>query len=743
MTGGGVRDMWKEYSSGYLKNNRAAGASIATVVFVCAVLLSLLCGFLFNLWRYEVERVKLEEGNWQSRLTGVLSDEDLALLENYPGVEQVAIDEELSGNGIIAADIIFSDRTTVFAETPRLAALVALPEDAVSYHYDLLSLYLVRSPDDPALHWVFPFYLLVTAAACLSLVLIIHNAFAVAMDGRVRQLGILSSIGATPRQLRGCLLREALSLSALPAVMGNLLGILACAGVMRLIDLLAADIAGRMRLPFQYHPLIFVLSLLATFLTVWCSAWLPARKLARLSPMEAIKNPGEYQPRKKSRSPILSRLFGPEGELAGNALRANRKSMRTANRSLTLSFLAFSFMLCFFTLLRVNQNETYFERYQNAWDVMVTVKNAALEDFSELDELRKLPGVESGTAYQQSAAKRLVTWEEFSDQLRELGGLEAASSDEAAPLDGGWLVNAPLVILDDDSFLEYCRKIGAEPTLSGAVILNQIRDASDPNFRQRRTLPYLAGDSETTALRQTAEDAPLEFTVLAYTQEVPLLRKEYGTLDSSELTHFLPLSLWKEIKGRLDGAEDDITVRILARDGATLSELDGLSEAVTGLLGERYELEVENRLREKLDNDRMFRGMMAVVGLFCGLLAVIGIGSVFANTFGFARQRRREFARYLSIGMTPGGMKKLFCVEALVIAGKPVLLAAPITAAATAFFLGMAYLDPAVFLRQLPWTPMLLFVLAVFGFVALAYSIGGKRVMEGGLVDALRDDTLI
>lgn len=133
---------------------------------------------------------------------------------------------------------------------------------------------------------------------------------------------------------------------------------------------------------------------------------------------------------------------------------------------------------------------------------------------------------------------------------------------------------------------------------------------------------------------------------------------------------------------------------------------------------------------------------VAVVGLFCGLLAIIGIGNVFTNTFGFVRQRRREFARYLSIGMTPQG-KKLFCIEALVLAGRPILVAVPVTAAATAFFLNMAYLDPMVFLRKTPWLPMLLFVLAVFGFVALAYSIGGKRVMESSLIDALRDDTLI
>lgn len=71
-----------------------------------------------------------------------------------------------------------------------------------------------------------------------------------------------------------------------------------------------------------------------------------------------------------------------------------------------------------------------------------------------------------------------------------------------------------------------------------------------------------------------------------------------------------------------------------------------------------------------------------ILSVFCILLALIGIGNVFSNTFGFIRQRRREFARLLSVGMTPEGMKKVFCIEALMFVGRPVLSALLVTAAA-------------------------------------------------------------
>ena len=62
--------MWKDYSKGYLKNNRASGISVMTAAFISALLLSLLCSLFYNLWAYEVERVKADVGDWEGRLNG-------------------------------------------------------------------------------------------------------------------------------------------------------------------------------------------------------------------------------------------------------------------------------------------------------------------------------------------------------------------------------------------------------------------------------------------------------------------------------------------------------------------------------------------------------------------------------------------------------------------------------------------------------------------------------------------------
>lgn len=744
--------MWKDYSVSYIKNNRTSGISVMVAAFISALLLSILCSLFYNFWVYDVEGIKAEEGDWQGRFTGKIDEEMLAVIQNYADVKKVVVNEELSDGQEIVVDIYFRNMWTILEDMPRIAELAGLSPEAVTYHYALLNQYLIRDPDGPAPRLLFPFYLMITALACISLIMVIHNAFAVSVHDRIRQFGILASIGATPTQIRACLLQEAFILCAVPIVAGNLIGTLVSMGVITGMNAMLADVAGRLKLPFSYHPLIPVLSLLAAVITVWVSAWIPARKMSKMTPLEAIKNTGEFQLKKKKNSRLLSVLFGIEGELAGNALKAQRKALRTAALSLTLSFLAFTLMQCFFTLSGISTTMTYFERYQNAWDVMVTVKNTEVDTLEEINDLQRLADVQSTVAYQKAMAKRMITEDELGAILRSSGILPNASNAYTSVTDGAWMVNAPILILDDASFIEYCRQIGAEPSPDGAVIINRIPDLTDPNFRDREKIPYLNGTKEMTVLQQAgqenaAEDAGkgmdtlAEIPVLSYTQQLPVLREAYGEIDYYELVHVVSVSVWNKIKDRIGGAEDDSYIRILAKDGVTLEELNALEKEIEGILDGKYETVIENRIQDKINNDAMIDGMMLILGGFCVLLAVIGIGNVFSNTLGFVRQRRREFARYLSIGLTPEGIGKMFCIEALVLAGRPVLIMLILSTAAVCYMLRLSYLEPMIFIRQAPVIPILIFILAIFAFVGLAFYLGGRRVLRSNLMDALRDDT--
>ena len=730
--------MWKDYSLSYIRKNRASSFSVLAAALIAAAFLSLLFSLMYSMWDYERTRIVAEEGDYHARLTGRIDEEKLELIRGWANVESAVVRKQGAEGENTVVDIRLKDPSDIYEEMPKIAALAGIPENQTEYHDQLLSLFLVRSPRDPDGAMMLALFAAVSVFACIALILVIHNAFAVFMNDRVHQFGILSSVGATPGQIRFCLLQEAGLLCALPVLFGNLAGMAAAAGLLEGINLYLKKAAPD-RLPshFVFHPAVFLLSVLCAAVTVWASARIPAERLSRLTPLEAIRGGGEFSLKRKKHSPILSLLFGVEGELAGNALKAQRKALRAAGLSLILSFLAFTLMESVLSLSRLSTEITYWDRYQNAWDVMVTVKNTQIASFGKTEELsriRSLSGVRDVLAYQKARAQRLLTDGELSDAYREAGGFRDGT--------GKRLVSAPLIILDDAAFLSYCGQIGAPERLDGVIVYNEVRDDRDPNFRKRKVLPYLQEDADTAVLYKYGQEEAVTVPVTAYACQTPVLREQFGVEDPHELVHFLPASLWEKIGETLGETETDLTIRVLAEEGASMETLDSLEEEINGLL-EGYETESENRLRAKLESDRAYDALMTLFGSFCALLALFGISSVFLNTLSFVRQRRREVARYLSVGMTPCSVGKMFFVEALVLAGRPALITLPLAALIVAWFLKTSYLDAGLFIRHAPVVPVLLFLAAIFAFVGLAYYLGARKLLRCSLTELLRDESAV
>ncbi len=735
--------MWKDYSGNYIKNNRASSISIMAAALVAAMFFSMLCSIAYNFWAYDVERIMLEEGDWQGRIVcealgsdDLSEDNLLSLVSQFANVEKAVVNEELSTKEGTVVDVYFKNAKTIYRDMPSIAAQLGLNKDSIRYNSLLLSRYFIHDPEDAAPPMLLALYVVILIIVAVSLILIIRGSFELSMNARIHQFGIFSSIGATPRQIRTCLLQEAAVLSIAPILFGSMFGILMSYGVIKAVNFFAADVSGRHEASFQFHPSIFAATVFISFLTVIFSAWIPARKLSRMTPLEAIRNTSGLLLKKTKHSRILFYFFGIKGELAGNALKAQKKALRISFASLLLSFLGFSIMLCFTTLADISTRYTYFERYQDAWDIMITLKNTEISDFSLTDELQDMSKIRDAMVYQKAEAMTFLPEGFQSDELSSLGGLEPIAGTPKA--DGQFKVSVPIVVLDDTSFLNFCSKIGITPSLDGAIVLNQIWDSINSNFRYKEYVPFVREDNQATTLYKN--DKTVQIPVLSYTQTVPTLREEY---ENYALVHFIPLSIWNKTLGEVCKAESDSYIRILSNGTADLADLDGLEREILRLVSGQYEIESENRVQERLSNENLIRGMVMILGAFCVLLAIIGIANVFLNTLGFLRHRKQEFARYMSIGLTPQEMRKMFCIEAFVIAGKPLLITLPLTVLFVQYAVTASHLDPMVFWSDAPILPILIFAAAIALFVALAYYIGGKRLLQCDLNETLRNDALV
>lgn len=744
--------MWKAYSAGYIKQNRAICATVVAAAFIAALFLSLLCGLFYNFWQDDIANVIEEEGPWHGRITGEIDEEGISLIRSFSHVEGVVVRENLSGEEGVVVDITFAPVRSVEKDMPMIAEALGLKEGAASYHYRLLSLYFVRIPGDEYPRLVLPFYLAIIVVVCISMVLVIYNAFAFTMHTRVHQFGIFASVGATPAQIRICLLQEAFRMTMLPILGGILTGVILCRGLMAAIGKMVEQIVGGRSADFMYPPLLLGLTFILSAATVLAAAWIPAKKMSRMTPLEAIRGSEEMQLIRRRHSPIMSFLFGMEGELAGNFLRAQKKAFRTTTLSLTLSFMGFMLVQCFFTLSDISTEETYFARYQDVWDIMVTVQDTGIGQMrqDDVEALRRLPGVADVAVYQKAEAACKIPESWVSEELLALGGMELLTDGSILQQGGVYTVKAPVVVLDNKSFKQYCEQLGEDnmaesfqekdvtTSMEGTVVINLVWDSLHSNFRDRVYIPFVQEDQDRVMLCAADQDKGVaEVPILAYGEKTPLLREEYADY---ALVQIMPQSYWEKIKVQTGGAEQDTYIRVLTDEGFSIDQLSELEEKTVQILGKSYTIESENRLQEKIRNDEMIAGYKCVLGSFCVLLAIIGIANVFSNTLGFLRIRKREVARYLSVGFTPGGVGKVFALEALVIASRPVLITLPFVTVLAGLMLKASYLDPMVFIVRAPVGQMLLFIAAIFVFVALAYYLGGKKVLACDISETLRNE---
>ena len=87
-------------------------------------------------------------------------------------------------------------------------------------------------------------------------------------------------------------------------------------------------------------------------------------------------------------------------------------------------------------------------------------------------------------------------------------------------------------------------------------------------------------------------------------------------------------------------------------------------------------------------------------------------------------------------------MKKMLCIEAAIVAGRPVFLGLLITVPVTAFMVSASQLEAGVFLEEAPFLPVAVYALAIILSVALAYWLGARRLLGSDLSGLLKDDTL-
>lgn len=239
----------------------------------------------------------------------------------------------------------------LYAKTADAAEVIQWNPEAYGarkfLHNDLMQMYGATSYDNinDMIMYLAVILMALIMGASVSL---IHNAFSISVSERTKQFGLLSSIGATKKQLRRSVFFEAAAISGIGIPIGLLCGFGGIAVVFALLgenleNQFSFSAGGQTKLYAVFSWVAFMAASLVCLVTVLLSARVPARRATKITPLEAIRQCDEIHPHEKyvKVGKLTLRLFGLPGVLAKKYFGISRRKYRATILSLAFSLTLF------------------------------------------------------------------------------------------------------------------------------------------------------------------------------------------------------------------------------------------------------------------------------------------------------------------------------------------------------------------------------------------------------------------
>lgn len=193
-----------------------------------------------------------------------------------------------------------------------------------AYSHDSLMRYQGMTDDRSIWGTLYTLAFILSAVVIGASISLIYNSFAIAVSERTRQFGLLSSLGASKRQLRRTVYAEASMLAIIGIPIGLLVGLagtfavfaFAGEGVGMLIDQEAFANTGFSTIAI--NPAVLALSAMLAVITVFISATIPAWRASRISAVDAIRGSRDVRlSRRERREMRKGRRAGARGTSFG------------------------------------------------------------------------------------------------------------------------------------------------------------------------------------------------------------------------------------------------------------------------------------------------------------------------------------------------------------------------------------------------------------------------------------------
>jgi len=612
---------------------------------------------------------------------------------------------------------------------------------------------------------------LVIALIVLGAVALIYNSFSISVSERTKQFGLLSSVGATRRQLRHMVGFEALAISAIGIPLGILTGV---GGIGIVLALFGDKFTAFTSLPLPMHLSVSPWGILAAaaiaLITVLISAWIPSIRAMRVSAVEAIRQNADIKAKKSRTSKLTYKLFGLPGVLASKHAKRNRKKYRATVLSLFLSIVLFisAFALSDY-LTKTAENTFTSAGYDISYSVYPTA-DSQLDADRLLSQLKGADAIEKATYTTYFKQGTTLPSDVLNAKWREDAAGAVSYVDGLEQDQSHTFIHYAFV--EDGTYLAYLEKQGLDPdvymnaehpvavALDGNVMYNRTED----KYETLNALRQNPGKINVTLVNDyqgyyfdsiVQENGQISYKYVSLFSDEEMLVDEadaaqHKTLTVGTVLYEKPYFVYEDTYLVLMYPHSalqtlfPVTPELSTTDFVFVSEnhvksFDSLGKILTdnGLSTEElydYAAAVQ-RNRDIVTIIRIFAYSFIV------LISLIAVANVFNTITTSVQLRRREFAMLKSVGMSKRDFSRMTCFECLLYGAKALLWGLPVSILVT-FIIYLVVSEGMTISFTLPWAAIGIAVASVFLVVFVTMMYAMHKVHKDNPIDALKNDNL-
>ena len=561
---------------------------------------------------------------------------------------------------------------------------------------------------DSSLNMMIAIAIIVIAIIILTSVYCIKNTFSISLTEKIKMYGMLSSIGATKKQIKKSVIQEGMILSLIGIPVGILVGIL-------LVYILVIAVRGALSgildiVVFKITLLPILISIILGIVTVYLSCLSAARKAKKITPLEAIKSSNDIKIKsKKIKSPkIIKKIFGVGGVIAYKNLKRSKKKYRTTVISIAMSVFVF---IASSTL--INYAFEAMGGYYKDYDYNIKFSSTS----SDGQELKQILNDENFSNYTLLYKTNSILKITDMSKLSEFGKTVFIEND----LYKNNEIPIEIYGLNSEDFKEYLEKLGVDydKNKDKAVLLDYYSLYKEGKTIKNRLLTYSPNDS----ISGNVEDKEFNVSISKITETVP---------DGLEGTYFYSAVIVLNVDEY--GNNFNFVPNMLTTNSEKPDDLAKHSQKYDNMYVTNIASEV-----------RFYDSVRLVVYIFAygfiGIITLIGVTNIFNTLTSNIDLRQREFAMLKSIGMTKKEFNKMINLETLFYSLKALIFGIVLGLIAS-FAIYKAFAQSLDYGFKIPMQAMLISILFVFVivFIIMKFAIG--KINKQNIIDTIRKENI-